>query len=76
MLSFAGDTTEAMGVGEGSAKGASNISELRERFAPAFADAPTARAKLLSDKPAAHASAHVLTATLLKYLGIIPSSGD
>ena len=38
-------------------------------------EAAIANAKLLSDKPATHARAQVLTATFLKCLGIIPSSG-
>src|SRR5690242_19538182 len=75
MLSFAGDTPSFCGVGEASGNGISVVTELRERLALLLAEAPTANAKVLSDKPAAHASAHVLTATFLKCLGIIPSSG-
>src|ERR1041385_8435353 len=76
MWSLAGETGAFCGVGEASGNGTSDIAELRERFALVLADAPTANAKLLSDKPAAHASAHALTARFLEYLGIIPSSGD
>lgn len=76
MLSFAGETGAFCGVGEASGNGESDVAELRERFALVLADAPTANAKLLSDKPAAHARAHALTARFLEYLGIIPSSGD
>src|ERR1041385_7219053 len=72
MLSFNGVPPRFTGVGEGSAIGRADDS--REFFfATAFADAPPANANVLSERPKAHASAQVLTATFLKCLGIIPS---
>src|SRR6185369_11953698 len=77
MLSFAGvfAAFNATGVGEGS--GWAGIIELvlPADFRVVLAEAATAKAKLLRDKPATHARAQVLTAIFLKCLGIIPSSG-
>src|SRR5260370_35088893 len=74
MLSFAGDIPGLGGVGEGSGSGVSTRAEVRADLT--VVAAPPANAKVLSDKPATHASAHVRTATFLKdCLGIVPSSG-
>src|SRR5262244_2202745 len=77
MFSFAGELTgfEPNGVGEGSGNGTKLTRAARARLLAVLDEAATANAKLLRDRPATHASAHVLTATFLKCLGIIPSSG-
>src|SRR5215831_169098 len=74
MLSLAGLPMGLAGSGEGSGS-AGSIIEVREDLAFACADAPTASANPLSDKPPAHATANALMAIFLKCLDIIPSSG-
>jgi hypothetical protein len=64
MLSFAGETEPLNGVGEGSGKGTKTVTGVREDRTVLVA-APLANAKVLSDKPATQARAHVLTATFL-----------
>jgi hypothetical protein len=61
------------GSGEGS--GTARFDDVREDFTEVFAEAPTASANPLSDKPAANVNAHAFVATFLKCLDIIPSSG-
>jgi|SRR5215472_5747738 len=75
MLSFAGEATATSGVGDGCGDGMNTVRALREAFADVRAEALIPSAKVLSDKPATHAKAQVRTATFLKCLGIIPSSG-
>jgi hypothetical protein len=72
MLSFAGELAEfdATGVGEGSGWAGIMVRAARADFRVVLAEAATAKAKLLRDKPATHARAQVLTATFLKCLGI------
>src|SRR6185369_16692882 len=77
MLSFAGVFAAFNATGEGEGSGWAGIIE-RARLADfrvVRAEAATANAKLLRDKPATTARAQVLTAIFLKCLGIIPSSG-
>src|SRR2546423_2361365 len=73
MLSFIGELATCSGVGDGSAEGSTDA--CREFFATTFPAAPLAIANVLSERPKAHANAQVLTATFLKCLGIIPSTG-
>jgi hypothetical protein len=77
MLSFAGVLADfdATGVGEGSGWAGIIVRAMLADFRVVLAEAATANAKLFRDKPATHARAQVLTATFLKCLGIIPSSG-
>ncbi len=78
MLSFAGVIPGRIGVGDGDGfcSGANVAVEILTDSVGVRLAAPLAMAKVLSDKPTTHASAHVLIATDLRgCLGIIPSSG-
>src|SRR5205085_740642 len=75
MLSFIGELATCSGVGDGSGSAVGSTDDCRECFAITFPAAPLAIANVLSERPKAHANAQVLTATFLKCLGIIPSTG-
>src|SRR6184192_3672162 len=75
MLSFIGELATCSGVGDGSGSAVGSTDDWREFFATTFPAAPLAIANVLSERPKAHANAQVLTATFLKCLGIIPSTG-
>src|SRR5438067_3687607 len=75
MLSFIGELATCSGVGDGSGSAIGSTDDCREFFATTFPAAPLAIANVLSERPKAHANAQVLTATFLKCLGIIPSTG-
>src|SRR5229473_3476807 len=77
MLSLAGEIPGRAGVGDG----IGICSRARPDMGTTadfstLADEAEANTKVLSDSPAIHASAHVLTAAILRnWLSIIPSSG-
>jgi len=79
MLSLAGEIPDLTGVGDGAGlcSGVNTLADVFARSGNRWAAAPLAMAKEFSDKPAAHARAHVRMATFLgDFLGIIHSSGD
>jgi hypothetical protein len=75
---LAGDIPGRTGLGDGN-DGFCSPAMLDERATAdlsTLADETPAMAKVLSDNPAIHASAHVLTAAILRnWLSIVPSSG-
>src|SRR6267378_1270587 len=79
MLAFAGDIPglTGVGVGVGFCCGDDALVSVLTDAGALRATAPLAMANEFSNKPEAHARAHVLMATFLgDCLGIIPSSGD